>query len=278
MAAAHATEDPRLQQVRVLVLVHQDVVVLAGDARGQRLRLFEQQRPEQQQVVVVHQVAVALARRVVGEDARDVGRVVHEPREILVEDLLDLLLGVDVAGVDVVERFLLGEPLGLLGVAECGARELHQILGVALVHDREVRRQAAGGAVLAERAVAHAVKRAAVHPRRGRAHQPLGAGEHFLSGAAGEAEQEDAFGRGAGVDQVGDAVDQRARLARAGAGDDQQGPVAVRRGGVLLLVELGPEVARGGRDLAGTGGIDAGHGPSVTGAASFISSMRCGTC
>jgi hypothetical protein len=69
------------------------------------------------------------------------------------QQLVDRELGVDVARVQVVERFLLREALGGLGEAEGAARELHQVLGVALVHDREIGREAGGGAELAEQAM-----------------------------------------------------------------------------------------------------------------------------
>ena len=75
------------------------------------------------------------------------------------------MLGVQVSRVDVVERFLLREALFLLREAEGGARELHEVFGVALVHDREVRGESGGGAELAEQAVAGGVERAAVHAR-----------------------------------------------------------------------------------------------------------------
>ena len=69
--------------------------------------------------------------------------------------------------------------------------------------------------------------------------EPLGAGEHLLRGAAGEGEQEDALGRDAALDEVRDPVDERARLAGARAGDDEQGPVA-EGGGARLLADSAP--------------------------------------
>ena len=48
-------------------------------------------------------------------------------------------------------------------------------------------------------------------------------------------------------EEVGDAVDERAGLPRAGAGDDEERPVAVGGGGGLLVVQLRGEVARRGR-------------------------------
>ena len=71
-------------------------------------------------------------------------------------------------------------------------------------------------------------------PREHRLH----AAQHLGGGAAGEREQEDAPRVGAARDELGDAVDERGRLAGAGAGDDEQRPVAVLGGGELLGVEL----------------------------------------
>ena len=62
-------------------------------------------------------------------------------------------------------------------------------------------------------------------------------GEHLAGGAAREGEQEDPLRRDAALDEVRDAVDERARLARARAGDDEQRPVAERDGARLLRVE-----------------------------------------
>jgi hypothetical protein len=81
------------------------------------------------------------------------------------------------------------------------------------------------------------VKGATVHPRARGADQALGAGEHLSGGAAREGEEEDPLCRDAALDQVRDTVDERARLPRAGAGDDEERPVAERDGALLLRVE-----------------------------------------
>ena len=131
------------------------------------------------------------------------------------------------ARVEVVQRLLLREALRRLAVSPSGAAgELHQVLRVALVHDREVRRQPGRCAEPAEQPVPDGVERAAVHPRARRADQPLGAREHLLRGAAREGEEQDALGGDAALDEVRDAMDERARLARARARDDQQRRVA----------------------------------------------------
>ena len=79
------------------------------------------------------------------------------------------LLGVEVPRIDVVQRFLFRESLFLLAEAEVAAGELHEIFGVALVHDGEVAGEAGLGAELAEQAVAGGVKRSALDARRRRA-------------------------------------------------------------------------------------------------------------
>ena len=75
------------------------------------------------------------------------------------------------------------------------------------------------------------------------AHQAAGARQHLARGAARERQQQDAFGRHALLDQVGDAAGERPRLAGAGAGDDQHRPVAAgdRRelGGIQRLLPAG---------------------------------------
>ena len=75
------------------------------------------------------------------------------------------------------------------------------------------------------------VERPAVHARADAEPTSRSARESIsLRGAAGEGEQEDALGRDAALDEMGDAVDERARLPGAGAGDDEERAVAVRGG------------------------------------------------
>jgi hypothetical protein len=63
-------------------------------------------------------------------------------------------------------------------------------------------------------------------------------GQHLAGGAPGEREQQDPFRGDAGADEVGDPAGQRAGLPGAGAGHDQQRPVAVLDGAPLLGVQL----------------------------------------
>ena len=66
-------------------------------------------------------------------------------------------------------------------------------------------------------------------------------------------------GPDAALEQVRDAIDERARLAGARAGDDQQRAVRVRSRLQLRRIQLGGEVRRALRlDLAEAGRVDAG--------------------
>ncbi len=64
-----------------------------------------------------------------------------------------------------------------------------------------------------------------------------------------------------GLDEVGDAIDERAGLAGAGAGDDEERAFTICRGRPLLRIELGGEASRRGGDV-GAAGVEArvGHG------------------
>ena len=194
MRSAHASQDATLQLIRILVFIHQHMVVHAGDATSQIGRMLQQQRPAQEQVVVVHERALLLAADVLREHADDLLGVVEELRHVPVQHVLERDLGVDVARVHPVERLLLRKALVLLSDAKAGARDPHEIDGVALVHDRELRRHRRAPAELAQQAVARGVERSAVHARARGAHETFGTRQHFLGGAAREGEQQDSVG------------------------------------------------------------------------------------
>ena len=164
---------------------------LLGDGRS----LLEQQRPRQQQVVVVQQIALGFAPHIVAEEPLDVAGPGEEVGPLLAQQFCDGTLGVDVPRVDGLQRFGTGEawgrPGGVLeiGVAEGGAGNAHQIGGIGLIEDREVGGEAGGGPEPAQQAVGDAMEGAAVHLMRGGADQPLTASQHFLGGAAGEGEE-----------------------------------------------------------------------------------------
>ena len=85
------------------------------------------------------------------------------------------------------------------------------------------------------------VERAApdgVHAR----HELPRALEHLARGAVGEREQKDTLRRHALLHQIGDAVHERARLARAGGGQHEERTVRRRRRRALLAVENSAEI------------------------------------
>ena len=98
-------------------------------------------------------------------------------------------------------------------------------------------------AVLPQEPVPGSVERSAVHPRARVAYESLRAREHLLRRPPGEREKQDALGLYAPFDQVCDTIYERARLARTGARDDEQGTVAVFGGRELFGVELRAEIA-----------------------------------
>jgi hypothetical protein len=94
-------------------------------------------------------------------------------------------------------------------------------------------------------------------PHRARAspQQQLDAVAHLLRGLVREGDREDLVGpRQPRPLEVGDAVGEHAGLAGSGAGEDQQGALAVRDGVTLGRVEPGEQVV----DAGACGGV--GHG------------------
>ena len=226
---AHSAENARLKDVGVLILVDEDVVVQPRDLLPKLRRRLEQKRPEEQKVIVVDEISFLLPSGVIGIDPGEILEVVDELRIRIANDVLDRDLGVEVPGVDVLERLLFREALRFRGVSELSARQLHQVGGVALIHDGKILRQASSLSVATQQAVSGGVERPAVNALAVAAHQPLGARQHFLRGASREGEKQNSLGGNAALDQVRDAIYECAGLSRPGTGNDQQRAVDVCR-------------------------------------------------
>src|SRR5215813_9367477 len=69
------------------------------------------------------------------------------------------------------------------------------------------------------------------------AEQRFDAAEHFTRGAVGERDEHNPPWRDSGLDQPRDAISDRARLSRSGAGDDQNRPRARADNRPLLFVQ-----------------------------------------
>ncbi len=97
--AAHALEDAGLNEVRVLVLIDEDVIELAADAIRDPV-ICEHFQPVEQQVVVVEDVLLLLHCDVAFEKLLQFRLPVPAPRKIAREHGLEILGAVHAARVD----------------------------------------------------------------------------------------------------------------------------------------------------------------------------------
>ena len=245
LAPGEGVDEARLQEVRVLVLVDEDVAELALVLLADVGVLLDQAQAVEQQVVEIHDPQFLLARRVAPVDAAEVRRVAGELVEPGIEDLLQRLAAVDGVAEEAGEHLLLRELLA----AELQFLQavVDQLAGVVAVGDDELVAEAEAGRVAAQQAVADMVEGAAPdlsHPVAG---GMAGALEHLARGAVGEGQQQDRRGRQAALDEVGHAVDERLRLAGAGGRQHQQRAVARRGRRQLFRVEDARVVDHGTR-------------------------------
>jgi hypothetical protein len=230
-------EDVGLKRVRVLVLVDEDVIEHGRDGWSGR-RVLPERQPEHQEVVVVERVLPTLTLRVPLEDRPDATDLIEAPRVVVFEDVAQTFLRVDRAGVDVGERLLAREPTFPVAEPELAADQVHEVRGVGAVEHGEVRSEAEGSAVEAKQPVRRRVEGSAPDPAEPAvAGQPFRPREHLARGSTGEGEQQDSLGRDAPIDQARHAARKRPRLARTGAGDDQQRAAVVLDRVALLLVQ-----------------------------------------
>ncbi len=237
-------QDLRLQRVGVLVLVHEHVVELRADRRGEP-GVAHHHVPVQQQVVVVERLLRELRLHVGAVQRREFLLPVEAPRVGDLERLAQRALRVDAMGVDAEAGVLAREaPLGLRQ-AEPMPLDVHQVRRVAAIEHAERRVEPEPVRVLAYQPVADRVERAgprqsqardhgaAAGRGRGLGHDALRTPRHLLRRAPRERQQQQAFRRHAVQQQVGDAVRKRAGLAGACARDHQhrrRAHAASRRG------------------------------------------------
>ena len=225
-------EPAVLGVVGVLVLVDQHPAEGVRVAVADLLEELEQVDRAEQQVVEVHRVhAVDLAlvvlvdvgHRLLEEGADHLAVVVGRPQ---------LVLGVRDLGLHRARREALDVDVQVVEAL------LDQAPRVGRVVDRELARVAEPVGVGAQHARAGRVEGHHPHGAGGAADEQLDALAHLLRGLVGERDRQDLVrARLARAQQVGDPVGQHAGLARAGAGQDQQRPLAVRDRVALRLVE-----------------------------------------
>ena len=123
---------------------------------------------------------------------------------------------------------------------------------VVLVGDREALRQADLARVVAQELQREAVEGADEAAARRAAEQLLDPLDHLARRLVGEGDREHLVrSRQTLGQEPGDPVGEHPRLARAGAGDDEQRPLAVAHGAGLLGVEVGEQVVGGAQRSSG---------------------------
>ena len=163
--------DLGLQDIRVLVLIDQHAIELPANDRPGR-GVFQQAVPIEQQVVVVQHAAGLLAIDVAAEQPLQFRAPFQAPGKVPHQGVFELLAGVDATAVNVHAGPLLGEPPIGLGQAQLGADDVHQVLGIGPIVDRETGRQPDGLAVAAEQARGDGVKGPAPEPADVKSPQP----------------------------------------------------------------------------------------------------------
>ena len=235
-------EEAVLDAVRVLVLVHEDVLELPLVLVPHLLLLVENAQGEEEQVVEVHRVGGGQAALVVPVDGRDG------------QGEVPLRLGREVLRVDAVA---LGAADGrghrprlevLVREAPLPEEVLHQALRVVRVEDGEVPRErpAEGLHVRAQEARADAVEGA--HPQEGEGvllHEAADALLHLAGGLVREGHRQDVVRRNVLLgEEVRDAVGDDPRLARTRPGQDEHRGALVGDGFPLFGVEVVQEGVR----------------------------------
>ena len=229
-----------LEAVRVLVLVHEHVEEMLLEELARLVALAQEAESVHEQVVEVHRAELRLALRVGAADLEDELHVAERGlRLVAVDHALEALLAVGGVGDELQEELLLLEVLRVLH--ELLDALAHELLLVVLVEDGETRAHAEGASPAAEELVADRVEGAAPDARHAR-HDALGALEHLVRGAVRERQQQDALGRHALLHQIRHAVNERARLARAGGRQHEERPVAGRRRRALLGIKNFAEI------------------------------------
>jgi len=224
--------------VHVLVLVHEDVPEPHAERPADLRALEHEPLPVQEEVVVVHPVCEDLALEIAVDDRADRIDLREEVRVLLGDHVVELPPRVDAQGDDRAQEVALREPALRDRDPHVGRRGLEEVLRVLRVEDGEVRPEPEELGVRPEEARRHRVERAGGRPHEVRSDEGLDATLHLARGTVREREEEERRRVGSVLDEPRDAVDERARLARAGARDDERRAVRREDDGLLLLVQL----------------------------------------
>ena len=120
------------------------------------------------------------------------------------------------------DRGFAGKPLIFFVQTQLSTNQGNQVFGVTSIEDRKVRLKVDSAAISPKQHISHRVECATTNPFAACADQFTGPFEHFLRRFSREGQKQDLGRINPRIDQIGDAIDQGARLAAACAGDDQR--------------------------------------------------------
>jgi hypothetical protein len=230
VGARQQLEPPVLQAVGILELVHQDVREAPLVVGAQHFVAREQLEAAQQQLGEIDRALAVALRVVLRVDLDEAARILVQRLDLRCAQAL-VLVGVD-------EVLHLARRVLLVVHAERLHHALEQRQLVLGVQDLEGLRQSRVAMVRAQQPVAQAVEGAHPHPARVDRQHGRDAGEHLARRLVGERDGEQGVRADlSGLDEPGDARGQHARLAAAGAREDQRRLVRQGDGSALLRVE-----------------------------------------
>ena len=238
-AVGQKTHEAVLHVVGVLKFVDEHMIEKLGQGRGSRaVGLAQVERREQQAAEV---------------DRAGGGQALFVQTVGLAHDFVEVVArGILIRGGALVFRAIdhrehLADGKGLFGNFHIGQHARHEPARIVVVVDDEFLADADGRAVEAQKARGNAVEGTqphAVGAMAVAAEQALDALFEFARGLVGEGHSQDLARVCALGQQVGQAVGDHARLARAGPGDDQQRPWRIEHGLDLRWVQFAAERVR----------------------------------
>ena len=158
-ALTEVLQDLRLQDVRVLILVDEDVIELAANLSGEPL-VAHHRVPVEQQVVVVERLIGQLLLHVRAIKLRELRLPFGAPGKQRIERLGERPLRVDAMRVDGEAGVLARKALLDFREAELVAQHVHQIGGIAPVENAEARVEPDGRGMPANQPIRDGMERA----------------------------------------------------------------------------------------------------------------------
>ncbi len=227
--------DLALQRVGVLIFIDQQMIEAPGDLGSDR-RLGQHLGEIEQEIVVIEHVLALLHLHVRSEERAQRILVRRDPGKPFAERRLEIAARIDHARIDRQTRRLGRETLLRFAKASLVARPVHEVGRILAVVDGELRIEPEARGIFAQQPRAKAMERSRIGRRRGSGRlRRETAGKQAFDAAAKlgrrttrEGGEHDALRISARENERGHPMRQHRRLARAGAGDDEQRPGTLR--------------------------------------------------